>query len=108
MHRSNSRGRIAWALGCALLYAASAFAATEAGSAKTTGPTSPVDLNQASLEELTAVPGIGPTTAQRIVDWRTEHGPFESVDDLLKIKGIGEKSVEKLRPYVKVSRPKPH
>lgn len=75
------------------------------GSAKA-GPKAPVDLNEASLGELTAIPGIGDTMAQRILDWRAENGPFRQVDDLMKVKGIGEKSLEKIRPYVKVAKPK--
>ena len=63
-----------------------------------------VDLNHAGAEELTAVPGIGETMARRIVEWRDEHGPFRRVEDLMKIKGIGEKSFQKMRPYVRVSQ----
>ena len=70
------------------------------------GAAEPVDLNAATEDELIEVPGIGPATAQRILDWREEHGPFESVEDLMKIKGIGEKSFEKLRRYVAVSKSK--
>ena len=62
-----------------------------------------IDLNRATVEELESVPGIGEVMAQRIVDFREQHGPFSRVDDLLKVKGIGEKSLEKLRPYFKVS-----
>ena len=66
------------------------------------GPATPVELNQASAEELQEIPGIGPAMAERIVEWRREHGPFEKVEDLLNIRGIGEKTLEKLRPYLKV------
>jgi competence protein ComEA len=84
-----------------------AVAAPAASTSKAApGTVVPVDLNQASESELTAVPGIGPATAQRILEFRKEHGPFTQVDDLLKIKGIGEKSLEKLRPYVKVAKAK--
>lgn len=62
-----------------------------------------IDINRASVEELTAIPGIGATLAQRIVTFRDQHGPFGRVEDLLKVKGIGEKSFQKIRPYVKVS-----
>ena len=67
---------------------------------------SPLDINKASADELTALPGIGPVMAQRIVEFREEHGPFRRVEDLLKVKGIGEKSFEKLRPSIKVSESK--
>jgi competence protein ComEA len=69
-------------------------------------PAQPVDLNTADAAALTKVPGIGPATAQRIVEWREQNGPFRQVEDLMKVKGIGEKSLEKLRPYLKVSKSK--
>jgi competence protein ComEA len=68
-------------------------------------PVAPVDINTATVEGLTGIPSIGKVTAQAIVEWRQQNGPFRQVDDLLKVKGIGEKSLEKIRPYVKVSRP---
>ena len=69
------------------------------------GPRAPqerVDLNSADEQELTAIPGIGEAIARRIVEWREEHGPFRRVEDLLKVKGIGEKSLQRLRPHVTV------
>ena len=62
----------------------------------------PIDVNTASEEELELIPGIGPAMAQRIITWREEHGPFERVEDLLNVRGIGVKTLEKLRPYVVV------
>jgi competence protein ComEA len=64
----------------------------------------PIDLNRASAEELSTIPGIGKTLAQRIVDFRDEHGPFSRVEDVMKVKGIGEKSFQKIRPYLKVAK----
>lgn len=61
-----------------------------------------VNINSASAEELTSVPGIGNVTAQRIVSYRQKYGKFYSVDELLKIKGIGEGVLEKIKPYVTV------
>jgi competence protein ComEA len=63
-------------------------------------PSAPVDLNSASVEQLDSLPGIGPVTAQKIVDYRTEHGPFTSVDDLDAIPGIGPARIENLRGLV--------
>ena len=67
-------------------------------------PAQPLDLNAATAEALVTIPGIGAVMAERIVQWRQEHGPFQSVDDLMKVKGIGEKTLEKLRPYVRVGK----
>jgi competence protein ComEA len=61
-----------------------------------------IDLNRASISDLDALPGIGPTTAQAIVDYRTKHGRFRSVDDLLDVRGIGPAKLDEIRPFVKV------
>lgn len=63
-------------------------------------PIGPVSLSSATLEELDELPGIGPITAQKIVDYRTEHGPFASVDDLDAVPGIGPTRIEQLRELV--------
>ena len=65
-----------------------------------------VDINRASVEQLTALPGIGESIATRIVEFRKEHGPFRRVEDLMRVKGIGEKSLEKIRPHVSVGKSK--
>ena len=62
-----------------------------------------VDINQADTQTLIELPGIGEKTAERINDYRIEHGPFKSVDELLNVKGIGPKVLEKIRPLVRVS-----
>jgi len=66
-------------------------------------PTAPIDLNSASAAELTALPGVGESIARRIVAFRDEHGPFRRVEDVMKVKGIGEKSFQKLKPHLKVA-----
>jgi competence ComEA-like helix-hairpin-helix protein len=68
-------------------------------------PKDPIDLNSASLEQLEQLPGIGPSTAKAIVQFREKSGPFERVEDLLAIHGISKKRLEKLRPYVVVRPP---
>lgn len=65
-------------------------------------PGFPVDLNTATAEELTVLPGIGPATARRIVKAREESGGFSSVDDLLDVKWIGRVKLETLRSLVTV------
>ena len=62
--------------------------------------TFPLDINRARLEELMELPGIGETLAQRMVEYRKSHGGFRSVDELRKVRGIGEKRMEQLRPLV--------
>ena len=66
----------------------------------------PVDINTAGATELQSVPGIGKSLAERILAFREKNGAFGSVDDLLKIQGIGEKSLQKLRPYLTVTKAK--
>jgi len=67
-------------------------------------PTVVVDINSASADELATIPGIGQALASRIVEMRDKEGPFRKIEDLLKVKGIGEKSFEKLRPYVRIGK----
>ena len=64
----------------------------------------PVDINKASVESLATVPGIGKVTAERIVKWRESNGPFRRIEDLMKVKGIGDKTLDKLLPYLKVGK----
>ena len=61
-----------------------------------------VNLNTATLDQLESLPGIGPALGQRILDYRQEHGPFRSVEDLLNVSGIGEKRLGDLRSKVSV------
>jgi competence protein ComEA len=74
---------------------AAGAAAAPAGS-----PTAPLDLNTATLEQLDGLPGIGPATASKIVDFRQAHGPFHSVEELDAVPGIGPTRIEQLKGLV--------
>jgi comEA protein len=56
-----------------------------------------IHLNQATAEQLQSLPGVGPALSERIVDYRTEHGPFDSVDQLTSVKGVGEAKLAKFK-----------
>ena len=75
-------------------------AAPANGSSPGSGGGARISLGTATLEQLDTLPGIGPVTAQAILDHRSEHGPFTSVDDLLDVKGIGEATLEDIRDQV--------
>jgi competence protein ComEA len=59
-----------------------------------------VNLNTATLEQLDGLPGVGPVTAQKILDWRTAHGSFTAIDELLEVDGIGEKTLADMAPHL--------
>jgi competence ComEA-like helix-hairpin-helix protein len=67
-------------------------------------PPAPVNLNTATSEELQLVPGIGPVTADKILQMRKSYGAFKSVDDLRAVRGIGPKRLEKMRKYLTVGK----
>ena len=66
-------------------------------------PAAPLDLNSATSAQLAQLPGIGPAAAQSIVEFRTKSGPFRRVEDLLSIRGINQRKLDGLRPYVTVA-----
>jgi comEA protein len=78
-----------------------------AASGKKKPPAQPININTANSEQLQQVPGIGPATADKILQMRKSYGPFKSVDDLLAIRGLGAKRLEKMRKYLTVGRPTP-
>ena len=61
-----------------------------------------VDINNATIEDLMGLPGIGPKTAHAIVTHRKEHGKFQKLEDLTQVRGIGEKTIERLKPVIKI------
>jgi competence ComEA-like helix-hairpin-helix protein len=68
-------------------------------------PSKPIDLNVANAKELQGLPGIGAVTAQRIIEMRQKSGRFKRVEDLLAIRGISQKKLDALRPYVTIGPP---
>jgi competence protein ComEA len=66
-------------------------------------PAGKVNLNTATAEQLTTLPGVGPKLAARIVEHRQQHGGFKSIQDLMNVKGIGEKNFQKLQTYLAIS-----
>ncbi|MFQ5937884.1 MAG: ComEA family DNA-binding protein [Acidiferrobacterales bacterium] len=62
----------------------------------------PVNINTADVQTLVTLEGVGEKRAQAIIEYREKHGPFEAVDDLVKVKGVGKKTVEKNRPNMTV------
>jgi competence protein ComEA len=73
--------------------------------AASTAEQTTIDLNTASIAQLNELSGIGDAKAQAIVEYRDKNGPFESVDDLRNVKGIGDKLLARLRPQLTVSNP---
>ena len=98
------------------LFALAALPATAApqatrGKAATTrsakaAPSSPVNLNTATEAQLVSLPGIGAKAAQRILEFRQKNGSFKKIEDLMNVKGIGEKNFLKLKPYITVGAQK--
>jgi competence protein ComEA len=59
-----------------------------------------INLNTATVDQLATLPGIGPKTAERIIEYRTKSGGFKKIEELMNVKGIGEKSFLKIKPLV--------
>jgi comEA protein len=92
--------RAAFALLCLIFVGFELSSATVCLSATKKPPTHPIDINSASSAQLQEVPGIGPATADKILQMRKSYGAFKSVDDLLSVRGIGPKRLEKMRKYL--------
>nr|WP_244283123.1 ComEA family DNA-binding protein [Streptomyces flavidovirens] len=81
--------------------AGTAAAGGSGAAAAAGGPAGPVGLNAATAEQLETLPGVGPVLAQHIIDYRTAHGGFRSVDELREVKGIGDRRFADLQPLVR-------
>jgi len=87
-----------------------AFGPQEAAARQTPRPApseaTVVNLNSATVVELEKLPGIGPATANRIVEYRQKNGAFKKIEDLMNVRGIGEKTFLNLKPLITVAPPK--
>jgi competence protein ComEA len=79
---------------------------TDAAAPKAAAPAAVVNLNTASAAQLESLPGIGPKTALRIVEYREKNGSFKKIEELMNVKGIGEKSFLKLKSRITVATAK--
>lgn len=77
--------------------------ARPAASKSNAAPSSPININTATQAQFESLPGIGPKVAQRILEYRQKNGQFKKLEDLMNVKGIGEKTFLKLKPYLTVS-----
>lgn len=86
-----------------LLFTAPGMSVANAATAQTStaqAVTAMININAASAMELQTLPGIGPVTAQRIIDYRTANGPFATLKDLLKVKGLGKSTLQKINDRI--------
>jgi competence protein ComEA len=101
--------RMSFVLACGLVALIAAAPRTAAAQEKAAKPkpaaavTTPVNLNTATAADLQALPGVGAATARLIIEHREKNGGFKKVEELMNIKGIGEKSFLKLKPMVTVA-----
>lgn len=91
-------------LACVLVVPFYVQAQTKARSAVESAPSKIVDINKANASELASVPGIGPKIADRILEYRNKNGKFKSKEEIMNVKGIGQKKYEKIKNYITVEK----
>jgi comEA protein len=94
--------RMMWALALVAVLGSGPVMAEQAPASAEATTQSVVDLNSATAEQLETLPGVGPRTAERIIEYRRDNGSFKKIEELMNVRGIGERSFLKLRPVVKV------
>lgn len=87
---------------CTILVFGSAAAASQAQPPAPVAQKAAINLNAATIEQLETLPGIGRKVAERILEYRTKSGGFKKIEELMNVKGIGEKSFLKIKPLVSV------
>ena len=104
------RHAIGYALIALMLFTGASSARAQAQREPATPPKAAaaalLNLNTATEAELAKLPGIGPATATRILEYRQKNGPFKKIEELMNVRGIGEKAFLKLKPLVTVAAPK--
>lgn len=89
-----------------ILFGGVVAAAQEQKPAATATAAAPININTATVEQLESLPGVGRATAERILEYRQKNGGFKKIEDLMNIRGIGEKSFLRLKPLVTITPPK--
>ena len=95
---------LAACLGTHPLFAQSATSPADTRAPK---PAVMVNLNTATVAELTTLPGVGPRLAERIIEYRQKKGPFKKIEEIMNVQGVGEKSFLKLKPQITVTSSAP-
>ena len=94
------------ALAVALGLTVPAVAQTAGPAPKAASVSAAINLNTATASQLESIPGIGAKTAERIIEYRQKNGAFKKVEDLMNVRGVGEKSFLKIKPLITVTPPK--
>jgi competence protein ComEA len=87
----------------ALTLSAPSLVAAGQSASKAAAPPAVVNLNTATVAQLDTLPGVGAKMAERIIEFRTKNGPFKKVEDLMNVRGIGEKNFLKMKPFITVT-----
>lgn len=91
---------------CVLSLGGVSLPAQESKTPSDVAAAAPVNLNTATVAQLETLPGIGKATAERILEYRQKNGGFKKIEDLMNIRGIGEKNFLRLKPLVTVTAPR--